>query len=289
MSAPLAAESSHRSPTTVITAGRPWFDWRLGELWRYRELVTLFVWRDFVSVYKQTILGPTWHIIRPLFTTVIYTVVFGQIAGIPTDGAPQFLFFMVGNVAWMYFANTLSNTASTLVSNAGLLGKVYFHRLVIPVSLVFSNLISFGIQFGILIVVMIGYRATGHELHPTAWMAAIPFLLFMLAGFSLGAGIIICAMTTRYRDLTYLVTFGVQSLMYLTPVIFPVSAVPERYRWIVALNPLTPVFEAFRYGLLGAGSVSVAQLGISVVVMVALVIIGLLAFTRVERTFLDTV
>ena len=281
--------STETMTLTVITPHRGWFDWRLRQLWRYRDLVTLFVWRDFVSVYKQTILGPVWHIIRPLFTTLIFTVVFGRIAGLSTDGAPPFLFYMVGNVAWTYFATSLENTAKTFLSNSGLLGKVYFHRMVIPISLVISNLIAFGIQFAILLTVMAGYVLSGHALQITTWALLLPVLLLILAGYSLGAGIIICAMTTKYRDLSYLVTVGIQSLMYLSPVIYPVSSVPESYRWLAHLNPLAPVFEGFRLGLLGVGTVTLSEVALSFIVMLAVLATGTMLFTRVERTFMDTV
>ncbi len=274
---------------TLITASRSLFDWRLKQLWRYRDLITLFVWRDFVSVYKQTILGPAWHIIRPLTTTLIFTVVFSRMAGLSTDGTPPFLFYLVGTVAWTYFANCLDNTSKTFVGNAALLGKVYFHRLVIPVSLVFSNLIAFGIQLGILLVVMATYVLSGVSLHLTSWVLLTPVLLLILAGYALGGGIIVCALTTRYRDLTHLVTFGVQLLMYVTPVIYPVSAVPARYRWAANLNPLTPVFEGFRVGFLGAGTVTLEQLAVSFGIMVGVLVAGTVLFTRVERTFMDTV
>lgn len=276
-------------PTTVITAHRGWFDWRLDQLWRYRDLIGLFVWRDFVSVYKQTILGPLWHIVRPLLTTVIFTVVFGRIAGLSTDGAPQFLFYMVGNVAWTYFATSLDNTAKTFVSNASLLGKVYFHRLVIPISLVVSNLIAFGIQFGILLVIMAGYALTGHSLQVTSWVLMLPLLLVLLAGYALGTGIIVCALTTRYRDLHHLVTFGIQLAMYVTPVIFPVSSVPARYQALLYLNPLTPVMEGFRLALLGVGTVTAGQIAGTALGMLGVLGVGMLLFTRVERTFMDTV
>jgi len=287
--APPTLQAEHELPLTIITARRGWFDWRLRQLWRYRDLISLFVWRDFVSVYKQTILGPLWHIVRPLMTTGIFTIVFSRMAGLSTDGTPPFLFYMVGNIAWAYFASSLDNTAKTFVSNSALLGKVYFHRLVIPVSLVFSNLIAFGIQFSILIVTMIIYALAGTHLAVTPAVLLMPLLLVLLAGYALGAGIIICAMTTRYRDLSYLVTFGVQLLMYVTPVIYPVSAVPERYRWAVLLNPLAPIFEGFRLGLLGAGTLSFWALAMSGVGMVVLLATGLMLFTRVERTFMDTV
>jgi lipopolysaccharide transport system permease protein len=286
-----ASESfAQRDPIiTVITPNRGWFDWRLGQLWRYRDLIGLFVWRDFVSVYKQTILGPLWHIVRPLITTFIFTIVFSRMAGLPTDGTPPFLFYMVGNIAWAYFSSCLDNTSKTFVANSGLLGKVYFHRLVIPVSLVFSNLIAFGIQFGILLILMAAFALSGASVELSAAMLLIPVLLILLAAASLGLGIIVCALTTRYRDLSYLVTFGVQLLMYVTPVIYPVSAVPERYQWAVALNPLAPIFESFRLVLLGVGTVSALQLTISATVIFSTLVFGLLLFTRAERTFMDTV
>lgn len=274
---------------TVITADRGWFDWRLRQLWRYRDLVSIFVWRDFVSVYKQTILGPAWHIIRPLMTTLVFVLVFGQMAGLSTDGAPQFLFYMVGNIAWTYFSTCLDSTSKTFVTNSALLGKVYFHRLTIPLSIVISNLIAFGIQLAILFIAMLVYVLTGTPVHLTNWAWLTPLLLFVLAGYALGTGIIVSAVTTRYRDLSHLVTFGVQLFMYLTPVIYPMSAVPWRLRWAVKLNPLTPVFEGFRRGLLGVGSVTMSQLGVSVVVMLAVMLAGVILFTRVDRTFMDTV
>ena len=274
---------------TIISPHRGWFDWRLGQLWRYRDLMSLFVWRDFVSVYKQTILGPVWHVIRPLMSTLIFTVVFSRVAGLSTDGAPPFLFYMVGTITWTYFSNCLDNTSRTFVANAGLFGKVYFHRLVIPISLVISNLVAFGIQFGIMAVVMAIYVFSGVSLHFTAWVLSIPLLLVILAGYALGGGIIVSALTTRYRDLGYLVTFGVQLLMYVTPVIYPLSAVPERYRWLARLNPLTPVLEGFRLGLLGVGTVTVPELGVSIITMLAVLVVGTMLFTRVERTFMDTV
>ena len=273
----------------MISDHRGWFDWRLQQLWRYRDLIGLLVRRDFVSIYKQTILGPAWHVIRPLFTSLVFTIVFGRVAGLSTEGAPPFLFYLVGTVGWAYFASSLDHTAKAFVTNAPLLGKVYFHRLVIPISLVISNLIAFGIQFGIVLALMAGYAVAGRPAHVTAWLLLLPLLLLILAGFSLGGGIIVCAMTTRYRDLGYAVSFGTQSLMYLTPVIFPVSAVPERYRWLARLNPLSPVFEGFRLGVLGIGSVTLEQIAASFGVMLAFLFVGMLLFTRAEHTFMDTV
>jgi lipopolysaccharide transport system permease protein len=282
-------ETPDSSFDSVIEPQRGWLDWRLTQLWRYRDLVSLFVWRDFVSVHKQTILGPAWHIFQPLFTTIIFTMVFSRFARLSTDGAPPFLFYMSGTVAWAYFASCLDNTAKTFVANAQLLGKVYFHRLVIPVSIVISSLITFGIQLGIFLAFLVGYVVSGSSVHLTAWVFLTPVLLLMLAGYGLGGGIIVCAMTTKYRDLRHVLTFGIQLLMYLTPVIYPISAVPERYRWIAQLNPLTPVVEGFRMGFLGVGSVTGPQLAASFGFMLVVLGLGLMLFTRVERTFMDTV
>lgn len=281
--------SSTESDWTVISPRRGWFDWRLGQLWRYRDLASLFVWRDFVSVYKQTVLGPAWHIVQPLMTTLIFTIVFGRMAALSTDGTPPFLFYMSGYIAWTYFATCLDNTSKTFVANASLLGKVYFHRLVIPVSIVISNLISFGIQFAVFLVGLAVYRLTGANVHPTNWALLTPVLLLMLAGYGLGGGVIVCALTTRYRDLRHLVTFGIQLLMYLTPVIYPVSSVPARYRWIAQLNPITPIIEGFRLGLLGVGSVTLVQTAVSFGIMLITLVAGVMLFSRVERTFMDTV
>ena len=276
-------------PLTIVSPHRGWFDWRLGQLWRYRDLIMLFVWRDFVAVYKQTVLGPAWHIVRPLLTTVIYTIVFGRVAGLSTDGAPPFLFYMAGNIAWSYFANCIDNISKTFAANTHLMGKVYFHRLTIPISLVLSNVIAFAIQLGIFLVVLIAYGVRGTSAHPTEWVLMLPAVLVMLAGYSFGGGIIVCAVTTRYRDLVYLVTFGIQLLMFLTPVIYPMSTVPEQYQWLMHWNPLSPLMETFRLAFLGVGTVTAGQLGISAIGMVGVVIVGLMLFSRVERTFMDTV
>ena len=281
--------SADEAWTRRITPHQGWADWRLRQLWRYRDLISLFVWRDFVSVYKQTILGPAWHVIQPLLTTLTFTVFFGNIAKLPTDGAPPFLFKLDGKVAWSYFSNCLINTSKTFVSNAHLLGKVYFHRLTIPISIAISGLISFGIQFSIFLAALAFYTVTGHGVHLTGWLLLAPLFLLMLAGYGLGGGIIISALTTRYRDLANLVAFGVQLLMYATPVIYPVSLVPARYRWITELNPLTPIIEGFRQGFLGVGGVGMVSLGVSFGLMVTVLMVGLTLFTRVERTFMDTV
>lgn len=283
------ANAASEGWTTVVSPHRGWLDWRLRLLWRYRDLVSLFVWRDFVSAYKQTILGPAWHVIQPLLTTVTFTVIFGRIAKLPTNGISPFLFYLCGTVCWSYFANNITKTSSTFVGNSALLGKVYFHRLVIPISIAISNLISFGIQLGIFLVFLGINYFSGGSAHLTGWVLCTPIFLLMLAGYGLGGGIIVSALTTRYRDLNNLVAFGVQLMMYATPVIMPVSAIPEKYRWVMELNPLTPIVEGFRLGFLGAGSVNALQLGVSFGVMLVVLGIGLMLFTHVERTFMDTV
>ena len=273
----------------VIEPHRHLFDLKLGDLWRYKDLVMLFVRRDFVSVYKQTILGPLWYIIQPLLTTIIFTFIFGSIAKLPTDGLPQFLFYMSGTVVWSYFASNLTKTSDTFISNANLFGKVYFPRLAVPVSILISNLIAFGIQFALFLVFMGYFALRGTVFHPNGWVLLTPVLIFMMAGLGLGFGIIVSSLTTKYRDLRFLVQFGVALLMYATPVILPISSFPQRFRWIILANPMTPIVEAFRYAFLGAGTVSLPNLAYSFGFMLAVVFIGTVIFNRVEQTFMDTV
>ncbi|MBW8011276.1 MAG: ABC transporter permease [Chloroflexi bacterium] len=274
----------------IIEPQRRLFDLRLGELWKYRDLVMLFVRRDFVAVYKQTILGPIWYLIQPLLTTITFTVIFGNIAKLPTDGLPQFLFYMSGTVVWAYFADCLNKTSNTFVQNAGLFGKVYFPRLAVPVSILISNLIAFAIQFGFFILFVLYFAARGTALQPDwTWIAFSPVLLLMMAGLGLGLGIIVSSLTTKYRDLRFLVTFGVSLLMYATPVIYPVSSIPENFQWIILANPMTPIVEAFRYAFLGAGTVNPGHLLYSFSFMIVVVFLGSLIFNRVEQTFMDTV
>jgi lipopolysaccharide transport system permease protein len=275
--------------TATITPHRGWFDWRLKQLWRYRDLISLFVWRDFVSVYKQTILGPAWHIIQPLLTTITFTVIFGRVAKISTNGVSPFLFYLVGTVFWGYFSNNVTKTSGTFVTNAYLLGKVYFHRLAIPISVAISNLVTLGIQLGIFLVCFAFQYARGSNVHFTTWVLLTPFFLLILAGYGLGGGIIISALTTRYRDLANLVYFGMTLAMYATPVIYPLSVVPAHYRWVMQLNPLTVLMEGFRLGFLGVGQVDMAQLAASFGIMLVVLAVGLMLFTRVERIFMDTV
>ncbi|HRW64705.1 MAG TPA: ABC transporter permease [Candidatus Competibacter sp.] len=274
---------------TVIEPHGSLFDLKLCELWAYRDLVRLFVRRDFVAQYKQTILGPAWHFIQPLFTTLIFTVVFGKIARIPTDGLPPFLFYMAGTVIWTYFANVMTDTSGTFVRNAHIFGKVYFPRLVVPVSTLLSKLIAFAIQFAFLLMFMAWFVLRGADLAPNAWVLVTPLLLLMMAAFGLGLGVIVSALTTRYRDLTVLVGFGVQLFMYASPIIYPLSALPEDWRFWAALNPITPIVETFRYAYLGAGAASPMLLAYSAVVILVVLILGVAMFNRVERTFMDTV
>lgn len=285
----MKAETGPETWDLIIRPQRRLLDLRLGELWRYRDLVLLFVRRDFVSVYKQTILGPLWYLIQPLLTTITFTIIFGSFADLPTDGLPDFLFYMSGTVIWAYFAGCLTKTSETFVANAGLFGKVYFPRLAVPVSILISNLITFVIQFAFFLAFMAYFAASGASIRPNAWVLATPLLVLMMAGLGLGFGIIVSSLTTKYRDLRFLVQFGVQLLMYATPVIYPVSSVPERFRWLVLANPLAPIVEAFRFAFLGAGAVDFGQLAYSFVFMVLAVFLGAVMFNRVEQTFMDTV
>jgi lipopolysaccharide transport system permease protein len=273
----------------IIRPQRRWWDLRLGELWRYRDLVWLLVWRDFVAVYKQTILGPLWYLIQPLLTTLTFTVIFGRIAKLPTDGLPQFLFYMSGTVVWSYFASCLTKTSDTFISNSNLFGKVYFSRLAVPVSILISDLIAFVIQFAFFLLFMGYFALSGSSVHPNWWMLFTPVLVFMMAGLGLGLGIIVSSLTIKYRDLRFLVQFGTQLLMYATPVIYPMSSIPQRFQWLIRANPMTPIVEAFRYAFLGAGSVDTVQLLYSFSFMLVIVIIGITIFHRVEATFMDTV
>ena len=275
--------------TLVIRPKRHLFDIDFKELWRYRDLIYLFVRRDFVAKYKQTVLGPLWFIIQPLLTTLMFTVVFGKIAGIPTDGLPKILFYLAGITAWNYFANSLKNTSNTFVGNAGIFGKVYFPRLVSPIATVISGLLQFFIQFVFLLAFMIYYWLIGAKFEPNWYLLLLPVLILMLAGLGLGFGIIISAMTTKYRDLTNLVGFGVQLWMYATPIIYPLSRIPEKYKIWVILNPVSPIVETFRYALLGRGTVEWWQLGYSFVAMIFILAFGVLIFNKVEQSFMDTV
>ena len=273
----------------IIQPKTKWFDLHLADLLRYRDLTMLFVWRDFVSTYKQTILGPLWHLITPLITTVIFTIIFNRIADIPTDGLPPFLFYMCGLTAWNYFADCLNRTSGTFITNAYIFGKVYFPRLTVPFSVVLSNLFKFIIQFALFIGFMLYFGLRGSSVHPNLLMLLTPYLLALMAALGLGAGIIVSSLTIRYRDLQVLVGFGVQLLMYATPIVYPLSAIPPKYRWLVLMNPMTSVIETFRYAFLGNGIFNILYLFYSTGATLLILFLGILLFNHVEKTFMDTV
>jgi lipopolysaccharide transport system permease protein len=275
--------------TTIIGEETSIFKINFREVWRYKDLLFLFVKRDFVTFYKQTILGPLWFIIQPLLTTAMYVIVFGNIAKLSTDGAPKIVFYLAGVTIWSYFSDTLTKTASVFTTNASIFGKVYFPRLIMPLSLVFSALIKFGVQFSIFLAVLIYYILTDNNVHPNAYILLTPILILIMAVLSLGLGMIISSMTTKYKDLSFLVTFGVQLFMYATPVVFPLSTLPPEYQSVIMLNPLTGIFECFRYAFLGAGSFQLSMLLYSVLVSFAILAIGTIVFNKVEKSFIDTV
>jgi lipopolysaccharide transport system permease protein len=273
----------------VIQPRRLWFDLHIRDLWRYRDLVGLFVKRDFVTFYKQTVLGPLWYIIQPLLTTIVFTLIFGKLAGIPMDGVPPFLFLLAGNVTWGYFAGCLNETSNTFVKNAGIFGKVYFPRLTVPVSVVIINLVKFSIQFTVFICFYAYFIARGSTVRPTFLLLLLPALIFQMAVLSLGAGILISALTTKYRDLTFVMTFAVQLWMYISSVIIPASSIPEKYLPIYMLNPMVSVIEMFRYAFFGQGVVDIVYIVVSWVVTLAILSGGIVLFSRVEKSFMDTV
>lgn len=259
------------------------------ELWRYRDLVGLFVKRDFVSQYKQTILGPVWHLIQPLLTTAMFLFLFGKVAKIATDGIEPILFYMAGITVWNYFSGCLTATSSTFVTNAAIFGKVYFPRLILPLSIVISNMIRFGIQFLLLLATMVVYSFS-YPIHFSFYWLLIPFIVFAMAGISLGLGIIISSLTTKYRDLNLLLGFVIQLAMYATPIAYPYSFIRGKsYEWLLNINPLTSISEAFRFCLFGKGTVTAEGLFYSATFMVVVLFIGVLIFNRVEKDFMDTV
>lgn len=264
-------------------------DLNLKDVWRYRDLLWLLVKRDFVSFYKQTILGPLWFFIQPLFTTIIFTFIFGNLAGLSTDGLPQPLFYMAGITAWNYFADCLTKTSTVFKDNANIFGKVYFPRLIMPLSIVVSNLVRFGVQM-LLFFMMLGYYAfTGAAFAPNAYILLFPILVLQMALLGLGLGLVITALTTKYRDLAFLITFGVQLMMYATTVIYPLSAAPANYKWLIELNPMTGIIEAFRFGFLGQGELTLSSFGYSVAFTLVALVLGVIIFNKTEKTFVDTV
>jgi lipopolysaccharide transport system permease protein len=265
------------------------FDLRLKEIWRYRDLLMLFVRRDFVAKFKQTLLGPAWFFIQPLFTMIMYTFIFGKIAGLPTDGVPQPLFYLAGITAWNYFQTCLTSTSNTFTANSNLFGKVYFPRAITPLSIILSNLIQFGIQLSLFLMLYFYYLISGARVTPNATLFLFPILVLTMGFMGLGLGMIISAMTTKYRDLQYLVQFGVQLLMYATPVVYPLSKIPGKYKWFIMSNPMSGIVETFKYSFLSSGYFSCKLLCYSVVFTVLIFFMGLLVFNRTEKNFMDTV
>lgn len=275
--------------TTIIRPYHPWFQINLGELWQYRDLIQLFVWRDFVSQYKQTILGPLWFILQPLFTTLVFTVIFGKIAKIPTDGLPQFLFYFSGAICWGYFAECLTQTSQTFMANAGIFGKVYFPRLTVPVSKVISYIFKFFIQFALFLIFLFYYYQRGAPVNPNLGVLALPLIILQMGILGIGCGLIVSSLTNKYRDLSLVVGFGVQLWMFATPVVYPLSQIPEKYRVYFALNPMTSVVEAFRSAFLGAGSLTAPYYLLGALITLAICFAGVILFNRIEKTFMDTV
>lgn len=273
----------------IIKPQNKWYDLQLREIWRYRDLLFLFVRRDFVAIYKQTILGPLWFFIQPIITALTFSVIFGSLARISTDGLPQILFYMCGATLWTYFADTLTKTSETFSANANIFGKVYFPRLIVPLSVVFSNLIKLGVQFLLFIVFWCFYLVTQDTVHPNSTLVLVPILVLLMGFQGLSFGIIISSLTTKYRDLKFLVAFGVQLMMYASPIVYPLSIVPDKYKWIILSNPVTSIIETFKFAFLGVGEFNWLHLTYSFTFTLVLFMIGLIIFHRVEKSFMDTV
>jgi lipopolysaccharide transport system permease protein len=276
----------------IIVGNTSLFDLKFNDVWRYRDLLLMFVKRDFISFYKQTILGPLWFFIQPIFTTLVFTFIFGNLAGISTDGLPKPLFYLAGITCWNYFSDCLTKTSTVFKDNANIFGKVYFPRLIMPLSIVTSNLIKFGVQFLLLIFYMIYFYIKGASFNFTHMVFLFPLLILLMALLGLGLGLIISAMTTKYRDLSFLVSFGVQLLMYGTTVIYPLSEVVSKYpdyAYLIELNPMTFIIEAFRYGFLGSGDFSWYGLLYSSVVTLVVFFLGVIIFNKTEKNFVDTI
>jgi lipopolysaccharide transport system permease protein len=281
--------ASEEKWTIVIHPQRPWWDLGLVELWRYRDLISLWVRREFVALYKQTVLGPLWHVIPTIISSGVFTLIFSNFAKISTDGTPPFLFYMAGNTLWVYFSTCISVTSTTFAGNAGIFGKVYFPRLAMPIASIISSLISFGVRFGVFLMFWIYFLLSGTAVHPNLWLLLLPVLLLIIACMGLGLGIIISALTTKYRDFQQLLGVGLQLVMYASPIIYPFSLVPANLRWIPLLNPLTAVIETFRLGFLGTSTISPIYLIYSAAFTIITLFVSIILFNRAESTFLDTI
>lgn len=285
----VSASSEEMHWTRVIGPERPLLSIPVREIWQYRDLLLLLVRRDFVALYKQTILGPIWFILQPLMMTIVFTIVFGNIAQISTDGLPQMLFYLAGVTMWTYFQDSLMKTSETFTLNANIFGKVYFPRIIVPLSVVVSGLLKFAVQFCIFLCFVVYFTITMPGVSQNSAVLLLPILLILMGVLGLSLGMIISAMTTKYRDLRFLMTFGVQLLMYATPVIYPVSTIPEAYRPYILANPMTPIVETFRYAFTGAGTFDWAHLGYTGIVAAALLALAMVIFNQVEKNFMDTV
>lgn len=284
-----AAKPEEEHWTEIIEPRNNLLDLRLGAVWRYRDLVMMFVRRDFVSTYKQTVLGPIWFFIQPLLTTLTYVVIFGNVAKLSTDGMPMLVFYMAGITVWNYFSQSLTSVSTVFTTNAQMFGKVYFPRLTMPLSIVLSNLVRFGIQFGLFLVVWAYYLVRGSAMQPNLLVLLTPVLVILMGLLALGLGMIFSALTTKYRDLAMLLTFGIQLLMYAAPIIYPLSSVPSKYKWLILANPMSSIVETFRYAFLGSGTFSWLYLGYSTAATLVILFFGTVIFNKVEKTFTDTV
>jgi lipopolysaccharide transport system permease protein len=266
-----------------------WFNIEIGEIFRYKDLILLFVKRDFVTFYKQTILGPLWYIIQPLFNTLVFTFIFGKVAKIPTDGLPPFLFYLSGTVVWSYFSHCLNETSNTFTTNAEVFGKVYFPRIAVPISVALTAVFQFLIQFAIFLGFLFYFWYKGSNINPTIYIITLPLIVLHMAILSIGFGMMISALTAKYRDLAFAMSFMIQLWMYLTPIVYPLSQVPEKYRLFILINPMTAVVESFRGAFLGVNSITPQELLFSIFLSILFFISGIVIFSRVERTFMDTV
>jgi lipopolysaccharide transport system permease protein len=273
----------------VIEPSHKFLDLSIKDLWHYRDLILLFVKRDFATNYKQTILGPLWFIIQPLLTTITFTIVFSNIAHIPTNNVPQPLFYMVGIVAWNFFSQSFTGTSNTFIMNAGIFSKVYFPRLTVPLSIILSNLLTFSLQFAFMLAFLIYFMAKGAPVHPSTQIIMLPLLICMIAMLGFGFGLIFSSLTTKYRDLTYLLSFGILLWMYATPIVYPLSNVPKEYLGLSLANPMTSIIESFRTVILSSGIIPFGGLAYSFVFSLVILILGVAIFSRTEKSFMDTV
>jgi lipopolysaccharide transport system permease protein len=266
------------------------FSLHLRDVWNYRDLLVLLVRRDFITFYNQTILGPIWFFVQPLLTSLMYLIIFSRVANLPTDGIPALVFYLGGVTCWSYFSEALTKTSDTFIANASVFGKVYFPRLIIPASIVISNLVRFFVQLSLFLLVWLYYFfQPGSNIHPNWAIVLLPVLIIIMLLLALGLGLIFSSLTTKYRDLRFLLSFGIQLLMFATPIVYPLSLASEKYRWLIVANPFTSIVETFRFAFTGAGSFNWVNLGYSALVSVVILFAGVLIFNKVEKNFMDTV